>query len=114
MADIAHPPTPTPRRRARPLRAVRGVGLGLLCALAAWALTATPLTRGVEDWLLDGLFFYRGARPTDAKVVIIGLDEPSLRGLDKPLVYISPELAAVVGMAADRGAAAVGIDLFVP
>jgi adenylate cyclase len=106
--------TIAPNRLRLPLRALRGAGLGLACALAAYALTAAPLARGVEDWVLDGWFFYRGPRPTAARVVVVGIDEPSLRELARPLPEISPELAAVARHALDQGAAAVGLDLLVP
>lgn len=101
-------------RALRALRARRGVLLGLAAAAAAWAVTSAPFTRGVEDWVLDGMFFYRGARPTAARVVIVGLDEASLRELKDPTSYISPKLAKVTKHALDQGAAAVGLDLVVP
>src|SRR5208282_1659295 len=43
-----------------------------------------------------------------------GLDEPSLDELGKPYVYLSPELAEVVAYVKNQGAAAIGIDLFIP
>src|SRR5258708_4730257 len=88
----------------------RGVWVGLGCALAAWLLSQTALFRGVENWMLDGCFFYRGSRPTQAKIVLIGLDEQSFDELGKPSVYLSPELAEVVTYAKNQGAAALGID----
>jgi adenylate cyclase len=94
--------------------ALRGVWLGLLCALAAWLLSRTSTCRGLEDWTLDGCFFYRGTRPTQAHVVIVGLDEDSLTNLKKPVPYVSPELAEVVRHLHQQGAAAIGIDLLVP
>lgn len=102
------------RRRRLHFRIFRGIGLGFVSALAAWALTAAPFIRGIEDWVLDGWFFYRGARPTDAKIVLIGLDNESLHQLKKPLPWISPELALVVRHVLDGGAAAVGLDVLVP
>jgi CHASE2 domain-containing sensor protein len=93
---------------------LRGVGLGLLCALAAWLLGQTGAFRGLEDWVLDGCFCARGARPTQAQIVLIGLDDDSLNDLKKPFAHISPELAAVVSHLHQQGAAAIGIDLFVP
>ena len=39
----------------------RGVWLGAVCALAVWLITVeSGLLRGLEDWMLDGCFFYRG------------------------------------------------------
>jgi CHASE2 domain-containing sensor protein len=92
----------------------RGVWLGLACALASWALASTSLFRGLEDWMLDGCFSGRGTRPTGTRVVLIGLDEPSLRDLGKSYAYLSPELAQVVHHAKEQGASAIGIDLMVP
>jgi adenylate cyclase len=94
--------------------AFRGVWVGLACALVAWLLSQTALLTGVENWLLDGCFFYRGSRPTQANIVIIGLDEPSFDRLNKPSVYVSPELAEVVSYVKSQRAAAIGIDLFIP
>jgi class 3 adenylate cyclase/CHASE2 domain-containing sensor protein len=93
----------------------RGAGLGLLCALLVWAVfrLSGPL-RGLEDWLLDGCFALRGPRPTGAELVIIGIDEAYLARLDRPLAYLSPDLAAVVAHVHRQGAVAIGIDLLVP
>ncbi len=106
--------SPKVRAIRRFLRRYRGSGLGLVCAGVVWGLTTVPLTRGIEDWVFDGTFFYRGNRPTDARVVIIGLDEPSLRELKKPLAHISPELAEVTQYSIDKGATVVGLDLVIP
>jgi adenylate cyclase len=106
------PPRLTPVWRF--LRRYRGAGLGLVCAVLAWGLTGFPFTQGVEDWVFDGTFFYRGTRHTSTRVVIIGLDEKSLEEIDKPLIYISPELAKVTQYSLDQGATVVGIDLMIP
>jgi adenylate cyclase len=92
----------------------RGIGLGLLCALIAWLLSQVSVFRGMEDWMLDGCFSFRGTRHTHAHVVIIGLDDPSLDKLGKPLAYTSPELAEVVKYVHQQGAAAIGLDMFIP
>ncbi len=92
----------------------RGIGLGLGCAVVAWLLAQLATFRGLEDWLLDGCFFYRGSRPTTARVVIVALDDDTLAHLDKPTAFLSPELAQVVTHVNQQGAAAVGLDLFVP
>jgi class 3 adenylate cyclase/CHASE2 domain-containing sensor protein len=95
----------------------RGAPTGLACALAIGAATASfaPL-RGLEDWALDYCFASRGTRRSEAqkRVVLVGLDEPSLDALGKPLAEASPELADVVRHLDRGGAAAVGIDLMVP
>jgi adenylate cyclase len=92
----------------------RGVLLGILCALAAWLLSRPELVRGIEEWLFDGWFHWRGPRPTQAKIVLIGLDDASLDRLGKPALFLSPELAEVVTCLHEQGAAAVGLDLIVP
>ncbi|HEY8504334.1 MAG TPA: CHASE2 domain-containing protein, partial [Gemmataceae bacterium] len=92
-----------------------GVLIGLACAGLCWGLARVAFFRGLEEWVLDGFFSLRGPRPTAAKVVVIGLDEPLLEEeLGKPLVFVSPELAEVVRYAAACGATSVGIDLIVP
>jgi CHASE2 domain-containing sensor protein len=93
---------------------LRGVGVGLLCALAAWLLGQTGTVRGLGDCVLDGCFIFRGARPTQANIVLIGLDDDSLNDLKKSSNLISPELATVVTYLHQQEAAAIGIDLFVP
>ncbi len=88
--------------------------MGLLCALVAWSLTLAPMVRGIEDWLLDGCFTLRGKRPTTTRVLLIDIDDRSLDQLKKPMVFLSPELAEVTRYLHDQGAAAIGIDVFIP
>src|SRR6266849_1582818 len=92
----------------------RGVWIGLACALVAWLAVQWSLLRGVEDWMLDGCFSLRGQRPTNARIVIIGLDTPSLAALKKPRTSLSPELAEVVLFAKAQGARAIGVDVLLP
>ena len=94
--------------------ALRGAWIGLVCALVSWLTVQQPLLRGVEDWMLDGCFSLRGKRPTNARIVIIGLDAPSLAALKKPITSLSPELAEVVSFAKAQGAKAIGVDVMVP
>jgi adenylate cyclase len=69
---------------------------------------------GLEEWFQDANFVNRGARDTDARVIIVGLDDVSLSEFPEPLAYISPRLAEVVDYLERQGAAAIGIDLMVP
>jgi CHASE2 domain-containing sensor protein len=93
----------------------RGVLLGLFCALLVWVVfRSSGLLHGVEDWMLDGCFFYRGEQATRARVVLIGIDDATLAELRKPLSFLSPELAAVVRHVHQQGASAIGLDLVVP
>jgi hypothetical protein len=70
--------------------------VGLVCALGVWALGHTGLLEALEDWMFDGCFIWRGQRTTTTRVVLIRFDEDSMRALDKPYAYISPELAQLI------------------
>src|SRR5262249_22679582 len=87
---------------------------GALAAVAAWLLAQAYVMRGLENWMLDGCFDFRGTRPSAARVLIVGLDDVSLNELRKPLCFLSPELAEALRYLKNRRAAAVGIDLVVP
>lgn len=103
------------RRRFLHRSAWRGISLGFVCALVCWGLTYSSFVRGLDNLVQDSYFFLRGDRPTQAKVVIIGLDEYSLeKDLAKPLIYASPELAEVIRYAKRCGTRAVGIDIILP
>jgi adenylate cyclase len=80
------------------------------------SLVATQATfvGGLEDWMFDSCFFWRGARATATRVVVVGLDDVSIDMLEKPLMYTSPELATVVDYLAKQHVAAIGLDLMVP
>jgi hypothetical protein len=91
----------------------RGIGLGLCCAVA-WLVVRQPLVQGLEEWCQDGFFSLRGKRPTRARVILIGLDDPSLDDLRRPLLYTSPEIAEVVTFLKEQNVAAIGLDVLVP
>jgi CHASE2 domain-containing sensor protein len=79
-----------------------------------WLMAQLAFFRGVEDWLQDSSFAYRGARGTNTHVVIVGLDEDTLDEMPKPLAAISPELAEVVAYLNARKATAIGLDVMIP
>jgi adenylate cyclase len=93
---------------------LRAVVLGVGCALIAWLASFSAVLRGMEDWMLDACFNWRGNRSSQARVIIVALDDESLDEFQKPFLYLSPELAAVVTYLKDQGASAIGIDVFVP
>src|SRR5262249_31458723 len=72
-----------------------------------------PMMRGLEDWLLDGIFDLRGKRATSAPILLVNIDDESLNRLKKPAVFLSPELAEVVHHIHEQGAAAIGIDVLI-
>ncbi|MBC7819623.1 MAG: CHASE2 domain-containing protein [Planctomycetaceae bacterium] len=92
----------------------RGAVVGLICALACCLLNDLVVMRGAENWALDNCFVLRGKRYSSAEVVVVGIDEDSLRELKKPLTFISPELGEVVRFLDTEGASAIGIDFFIP
>lgn len=104
-------------RRALPIAARawwRGASIGIACGVACWALALQPVGRGLEEWLQDANFAFRGGRTTKTKIVIVALDDESLASLPKPMTAASPELAEVVTYLDNQGASAIGIDVFVP
>jgi hypothetical protein len=50
----------------------------------------------MDDRLLDGCFSLRGKRSTNARIVMVGLGNPSLTALKKPITSVSLQWAAVV------------------
>jgi adenylate cyclase len=93
---------------------LRGALVGALCGLAAWALARREFFVGIEEWCQDLCFDARGTRHTSTKILIIGLDDASLRELPKPLAALSPELAEVVTWLDRRGAKAIALDVMIP
>ena len=104
-------------KRARAWRLGRGwwgIIVGLTCGLVSWAIAQQTAFQGLDDWFQDGCFALRGARDSSAKVVIVGIDDPTLASLPKPLTAISPELGEVVSFLSQRKAGAIGLDLMIP
>jgi adenylate cyclase len=94
---------------------LRGAAVGILCAIAAWLLTRSSLLENVENWFQDGCFVFRGkVDPGRSNVVLVNVDEQSLREISKPLAFLSAELAETVTYLKKQGALAVGLDLMVP
>ncbi len=88
--------------------------MGVVCALVCWGLGTTETARWLENWTCDVATLFRGGRPTSTHVVIVGITDNCLRSIDKPLAFLSPELARVVTYVHEHGAAAVGIDVLLP
>ncbi len=92
----------------------KGAAVGAACGLAALLLATQPFVAGLEEWLQDANLSARGVRPTRTKIVIVGIDDRTLRALPKPLAAAGPELARVVDYLHDRGAKVIALDVFVP
>ncbi len=73
-----------------------------------------PVLGGLEEWFQDGCFVNRGNRRSEARVVIVQLDDASLAEIHKPLAFISDDLSRVIDDLHRRGAAAIGLDLMIP
>jgi class 3 adenylate cyclase len=80
----------------------------------AWSVTRNPFGQAAEDWLQDASFAQRGTRATRTPLLIVGLDDESLRRLPKPMAAASPELAEVVRFLNQQKARVIGLDVFVP
>ena len=93
---------------------VRGALIGLACSLICMGLSDTMLVKSLENWMLDGSFIIRGERSTKAPITIVAIDDESITRLEKPLSFISPELAQVITYLDQGGATAIGIDLLIP
>jgi CHASE2 domain-containing sensor protein len=91
-----------------------GLLSGVLCGLTAWLVVQIPVAHDLEEWMSDASFFFRGQRETKTKIIIVGIDDPSLAALPKPLVYISPDVAEVVTYLSDKKVSAIGLDLLIP
>jgi CHASE2 domain-containing sensor protein len=92
----------------------RGVLFGLVCGMAAWLLGSNPFFRQLEERFQDGCFSYRGRRPSQTRIVLVGIDADSFNALGKPAIFSSPELAEAVSYLKAQGVAAIGVDLFIP
>ncbi len=94
--------------------ACRGAFVGIVCALICWWMNQSVIVRSMENWALDNCFVFREKRPTNAKIVILAIDDVSLDRLGKPLAFISPQLGKAVSYLKAQQAAAVGVDMIVP
>jgi adenylate cyclase len=92
----------------------QGCVSGAVCGLVAWSMLQFSVIRGMEEWMLDGCFYFRGPRPSTARIVLIDLDTESLDQLRLPQVFLSPSLAEVITFVNDQGAAAIGVDFMIP
>jgi adenylate cyclase len=73
-------------RRTRRLRALLLAGVALLCASVGVALYATDALRRVDLGSIDARFDRRGENPTPDRVVVVGIDDPTInaRGFTFP------------------------------
>jgi adenylate cyclase len=65
-------------RRTRRLRATLLIGAAILCAGFGVVLYATDALRRVDLGSIDARFDQRGSNPTPDRVVIVGIDDPTL------------------------------------
>ncbi len=109
-------PLELPPRRGFSFRSAsrRGGLIGVICALACWLLSGTSWIQRLDNWEFDASFVHRGPRASAANIVIVAIDDASLAEIEKPVTFLSPELAKVVTYLHDQGAAAIGVDFLLP
>lgn len=93
--------------------AKRLVVAGLVGVVLSLGLLLTPLLGRLEDTAWDARFQIRGPRESSARIVVVLLDEPTLKAWPEPLVFLGSRIARVVDQAAAGGARTIGLD-FVP
>src|SRR5690349_5703900 len=91
-----------------------GLLLGLLGGLAVWLLSLLGPVHVLNELLFDQWFRWCGPRPTQARVVLVTLDDTDLDRLDGSATLLSPALAEVVTSLKQQGAKAIGVDVIVP
>ncbi len=77
-------------------------------------MSGTDGFRGLEDWMLDSCFTFRGVRRTQSNTVIVGIDDESLQKLGKPIAFVGPEMARVIDYLKSQEVRAVGVEAYVP
>lgn len=92
----------------------RGLVIGLVSALLAWGVCFHPLLASLEIWAFDTCFVIRGVRESSCPVTLVALDDRSLAQIDKPISFLSPEIAKIVTYLSEQGAAAIGLDVMIP
>ncbi|MCZ2343357.1 MAG: CHASE2 domain-containing protein [Bacteroidales bacterium] len=100
---------------------IRGIWIGFFCVGLVAIFSQFPIFTGLDDWLFDSRFTTRddwegGTRPSRSRnqIIIISIDEEDFDSLAKPIVFMSPELGAVIAHARHSGATAVGVDMMIP
>ena len=87
---------PVAQALARPV--VRGALVGLACGLLGWAVTVLPTGRRLEEWAQDAAFVDRGTRPSATRVVVVAIDDASLRDLQRRAGYLGDYRAYAAGL----------------
>src|SRR3954462_5121173 len=104
------PPAPGPA-------AARGALAVAAGAIASLALSFTPFTRLLEDRLLDAqwhLLRVLTLKPAPDEIVIVGVDEETLRRLPQPRPLWHEPLGKALTRIAAAGPRAIGLDFPLP
>jgi class 3 adenylate cyclase/CHASE2 domain-containing sensor protein len=97
-------------QRGRRRALIRSISLGVLIALAAVLGQGTPTWRGIEERAQGVLVSLWGPRPWNSQVVVIEVDEPSVRELGSPIRREA--YAQVASAAALAGARVLAFDVY--
>ncbi len=69
---------------------------GLIGALLAAAFALSPAGQSLENLTQDARFNFRGPRTTSAKVVVVAIDDATLKAWPEPMLFWGPRYAAVI------------------
>ncbi|MCD4783293.1 MAG: adenylate/guanylate cyclase domain-containing protein [Candidatus Eremiobacteraeota bacterium] len=86
----------------------------ILCLINSFIVTAlsgAEIFRKLEYKAYDLLFISRGIRKPDDGIVIIGINEQSLKKIKKPVIFWGQEIAEIIGGLSNTGARVVGLDI---
>jgi adenylate cyclase len=98
-------------RRTRRLRAMLVLGAAILCAGVGVTLYATDALRRVDLGSIDARFDRRGANPTPDRVVIVGIDDPTLNAAGLRFPFRRKYHAQVIRNLDKAGAAVIAYDV---
>jgi adenylate cyclase len=98
-------------RRTRRLRALLLLGAAVLCAGTGLTLMATDALRRVDLGSIDARFDRRGANPTPDRVVVVGIDDPTINTPGYTFPFRRRYHAQAIRNLARAGAAVIAYDV---
>ncbi len=102
------------RARERPRRLLLAAGMAALLALAAAGVSPLLPFAAVDGTLLDLRHRLAPARPADPRVLLVSIDEETLRADESSLSDRGDEAAALLESAFAAGASGIALDLLLP
>lgn len=102
------------RARELPRRALFAAALATAAALAGALFAPFPPFESADDSLLDLRFRLSAPRPADPRLLLVSIDDATLRADAAPLAGRGAEAGRILARAFDAGAAGAAIDLLLP